>query len=128
MTQQEINNIKDSVRIEEVIGRYVTLTRRGQSLQGLCPFHEDHHPSFAVHPEKQCFTCFACGEHGDVIEFLQKIEGCSFAEAVTELNGKLKIENGKLNVGGEKKPVASKEPASSKSKFSILNSQFSTFN
>lgn len=101
MTHQEINNIKQSaLQIEEVIGRYVQLTRKGKSLLGLCPFHEDHHPSLSVNPEKQYFTCFACGEKGDVIHFLQKIEGLSFGEAMK----KLKIENGKLKIKSEVKP------------------------
>ena len=101
MTHQDINNIKQSApQIEEVIGRYVQLTRKGKSLLGLCPFHEDHHPSLAVNPEKQYFTCFACGEKGDVIHFLQKIEGVSFGEAVK----KLKVENGKLKIKSEVKP------------------------
>ena len=101
MTHQEINNIKQSApQIEEVIGRYVQLTRKGKSLLGLCPFHEDHHPSLSVNPEKQYFTCFACGEKGDVIHFLQKIEGLSFGEAMK----KLKIEIGKLTIKSEVKP------------------------
>lgn len=101
MTHQDINNIKQSApQIEEVIGRYVQLTRKGKSLLGLCPFHEDHHPSLAVNPEKQYFTCFACGEKGDVIHFLQKIEGVSFGEAVK----KLKVGNGKLKIKSEVKP------------------------
>ena len=88
MTHQDINNIKQSApQIEEVIGRYVQLTRKGKSLLGLCPFHEDHHPSLSVNLEKQYFTCFACGEKGDVIHFLQKIEGLSFKEAVKQLTG-----------------------------------------
>lgn len=101
MTHQEINNIKQSApQIEEVIGRYVQLTRKGKSLLGLCPFHEDHHPSLSVNPEKQYFTCFACGEKGDVIHFLQKIEGVSFGEAMK----KLKVENGKMKIKSEVKP------------------------
>lgn len=101
MTHQDINNIKQSApQIEEVIGRYVQLTRKGKSLLGLCPFHEDHHPSLSVNPEKQYFTCFACGEKGDVIHFLQKIEGVSFGEAVK----KLKVENGKMKIKSEVKP------------------------
>lgn len=100
MTHQDINNIKQSApQIEEVIGRYVQLTRKGKSLLGLCPFHEDHHPSLSVNLEKQYFTCFACGEKGDVIHFLQKIERVSFGEAVK----KLKIENGKLKIKSEVK-------------------------
>ena len=95
MTHQEINHIKQSApQIEEVIGRYVQLTRKGKSLLGLCPFHEDHHPSLVVNQEKQYFTCFACGEKGDVIHFLQKIEGLSFKEAVKQLT----VDRGQLAV------------------------------
>ncbi len=123
MTHQEINHIKQSApQIEEVIGRYVQLTRKGKSLLGLCPFHEDHHPSLVVNQEKQYFTCFACGEKGDVIHFLQKIEGLSFKEAVK----KLKIENGTLKIKSEVKPgVKLTNPVCETEKFSIFNSQFS---
>ena len=123
MTHQEINHIKQSVpQIEEVIGRYVQLTRKGKSLLGLCPFHEDHHPSLVVNQEKQYFTCFACGEKGDVIHFLQKIEGLSFKEAVK----KLKIENVTLKIKSEVKPgVKLTNPVCETEKFSIFNSQFS---
>lgn len=123
MTHQEINHIKQSApQIEEVIGRYVQLTRKGKSLLGLCPFHEDHHPSLVVNQEKQYFTCFACGEKGDVIHFLQKIEGLSFKEAVK----KLKIENGTLKIKSEVKPgVKLTNPVCETEKFSIF--QFSIF-
>lgn len=105
MTYQEINNIKQSApQIEEVIGRYVQLTRKGKSLLGLCPFHEDHHPSLSVNPEKQYFTCFACGEKGDVIHFLQKIEGVSFGEAVRKLTG----DKGQMTVN-RKRPTGDRD-------------------
>lgn len=91
MNQQEINQIKSSVRLEEVAGRYIRLSRRGKLCTGLCPFHDDHHPSLTVDPEKQTFTCYACGERGDVIAFVQKIEKCSFAEAIERLGTKGKI-------------------------------------
>ena len=103
MTHQEINHIKQSApQIEEVIGRYVQLTRKGKSLLGLCPFHEDHHPSLVVNQEKQYFTCFACGEKGDVIHFLQKIEGLSFKEAVKQLTGDRGQLTGDKGQGGVK--------------------------
>ena len=72
--------------MEEVAGRYVKLSRRGKLFIGLCPFHDDHHPSLTVDPQKQTFACYACGEHGDVIAFVQKAEKCSFAEAVAKLS------------------------------------------
>ncbi|MCD8135228.1 MAG: CHC2 zinc finger domain-containing protein [Parabacteroides gordonii] len=95
MTHQEINNIKQSApQIEEVIGRYVQLTRKGKSLLGLCPFHEDHHPSLTVNPEKQYFTCFACGEKGDVIHFFtEDRKGVVWGSGEEIKNGKWKIEN-----------------------------------
>ena len=119
MTSYNIDQIKSSVRIEDVAGGYVNLLRCGKLFKGLCPFHDDHHPSLIVDPQKQTFTCYACGEHGDVIAFVQKMERCSFVEA-TE---KLKIENGKLKINKTKaKPVKEK---SDENKFSIFNSQFS---
>ena len=91
MTKLEIEQLKSSLRIEEVVGRYVKLDRKGISYVGLCPFHEDHHPSLMVNPQKQTFNCFACGEHGDAIGFVQKMEHCNFMEAVGKLDIKRKI-------------------------------------
>ncbi|MCD8137545.1 MAG: CHC2 zinc finger domain-containing protein [Parabacteroides gordonii] len=82
MTKQEIERLKSSLRIEEVIGKTVRLERKGENYVGLCPFHDDHHPSLTVNSQKQTFHCFACGEHGDVIGFVQKTEHCSFTEAI----------------------------------------------
>ena len=119
MAQYNIDQIKRSVRLEEVAGHYVKLSRRGKLFIGLCPFHADHHPSLTVDPQKQTFTCYACGEHGDVIAFVQKMERCSFVEAME----KLKMENGKLKINERKaKPVPVN---SNEKKISIFNSQFS---
>ena len=119
MTHYNIDQIKSSVRIEDVAGGYVNLLRCGKLFKGLCPFHDDHHPSLIVDPQKQTFACYACGEHGDVIAFVQKMERCSFVEAA----GKLGIENGKLKINDRKaKPVPVN---SNEKKFSIFNSQFS---
>ena len=67
MTKREIEQMKSSVCIKEVVEGYVSLERKGSNYMGLCPFHEDHHPSLIVNPEKQTFHCFACGEHGDAL-------------------------------------------------------------
>lgn len=93
MTKIEIEQLKASYPIENVIGETVKLERKGTNYVGLCPFHEDHHPSLVVNPQKQTFKCFACGEHGDVIEFIEKTEHCNFMEAV----GKLKINKKNAN-------------------------------
>jgi len=106
MAQYNIDHIKRSVRLEEVAGRYVKLSRRGKLFIGLCPFHADHHPSLTVDPQKQTFTCYACGEHGDVIAFVQKAEKCSFTEAAR----KLTIDSGQMTdtvTGGRKKKINS---------------------
>lgn len=87
MTKREIENLKSSARIEDVAGRYTKLVRKGKNYTALCPFHDDHHPSLVVDVAKQTFHCFACGEHGDVIGFVQKAEHCGFTEAVAKLSG-----------------------------------------
>lgn len=79
------NELKQRIPIEEVIGQYVPLIRQGHYYTGLCPFHDDHHPSLAVYPERGTFCCFACGERGDVIRFRMLIERISFREAVRRL-------------------------------------------
>ena len=70
----EIAEIKRSVDIADVVGRYVALRPKGKELVGLCPFHNDKNPSFAVVPEKQIFSCPVCSVSGDVVDFVQKIE------------------------------------------------------
>ena len=77
--------IKASVPIEAVVGRYVRLRKHGKDLLGLCPFHQEKTPSFVVHPNQRFYKCFGCGAAGDVISFLQRIEGARFVEAVNTL-------------------------------------------
>ena len=88
MTKQEIQELKASLSIREVIGRYVALNRVGRRWMGLCPFHGDRHPSLSVNEEKGSFVCYACGERGDVFAFVSKIENIGFIEAVKKLTGK----------------------------------------
>lgn len=88
MTKQEIQELKASLSIREVIGRYVALNRVGHRWMGLCPFHGDRHPSLSVNEEKGSFVCYACGERGDVFAFVSKIENIGFIEAVKKLTGK----------------------------------------
>lgn len=119
MAQHTVDQIKRSVRIEEVASRYTELLRRGRLFTALCPFHDDHHPSLTVDPQKQTFVCYACGERGDAIAFVQKAEKCSFAEAIE----KLKTDNGALKMNERKaKPV---HENSSAKQHSTFNSQLS---
>jgi DNA primase len=71
--------------IVDVIGKYVHLSKLGRNMKGLCPFHSEKSPSFNVNPEKQMFKCFGCGKGGNVIRFIQEIEGFSFGEAMRHL-------------------------------------------
>ncbi|NLU85038.1 DNA primase [Rhodococcus sp. HNM0569] len=83
---RDIAAIRDRTRIEDIVGEYVSLRApRGDSMMGLCPFHDEKSPSFHVRPNHGHFHCFGCGEGGDVYSFLQKIEHISFVEAVEQL-------------------------------------------
>jgi DNA primase len=80
-----INQIRDRADIETVVSGYMALSRSGQNLKGLCPFHAEKTPSFSVSPSKQMFYCFGCGVGGNVFTFLMKLEGLAFQEAAREL-------------------------------------------
>jgi len=84
-SRADVRAIKDKVDITSVVSRYVTLKRSGASLKGRCPFHKDDTPSMVVNAEKGLWHCFGCGEGGDVIAFLMKIERLSFIEAAQRL-------------------------------------------
>ncbi|MEV5648632.1 DNA primase [Nocardia sp. NPDC052254] len=86
LPDRDIAAIRERVRIEDVVGEYVSLKRAGaDSLKGLCPFHDEKSPSFHVRPNHSHFHCFGCGESGDVFAFLQKMEHVGFVEAVEQL-------------------------------------------
>src|SRR5215467_11587488 len=76
------DRVKQQADIVRVIGDYVRLKKSGQNFTGLCPFHGEKTPSFAVHPVKQIFHCFGCGKGGDVFTFVMEMEKCPFPEAV----------------------------------------------
>ena len=65
-----------------MVGEYVRLKKSGQNFTGLCPFHSEKTPSFAVHPVKQIYHCFGCGVGGDVFKFVMEMDKCDFPEAV----------------------------------------------
>jgi len=76
------DRVKQQADIVRVVGEYVRLKKSGQNFTGLCPFHGEKTPSFAVHPVKQIFHCFGCGKGGDVFTFVMEMEKCQFPEAV----------------------------------------------
>jgi DNA primase len=74
--------VKQQADIVRVIGEYVRLKKTGQNFTGLCPFHQEKSPSFAVHPVRQIYHCFGCGVSGDVFQFVMELEKLSFPEAI----------------------------------------------
>src|SRR6478672_1181337 len=81
-----VQQLKSSIDIVRVVGEYVRLRKAsGNRYQGLCPFHTEKTPSFSVYTHIQAYKCFGCGEHGDVIKFVEKLDGLSFYEALTSL-------------------------------------------
>ena len=86
-----IEEIRTNNDIVDVISKYVTLKRSGRNFFGLCPFHKEKSPSFAVSPDKQIFHCFGCGAGGNVIHFISKIEGLDFKDTLELLNRKKEL-------------------------------------
>ena len=87
-----VSRIKDETDIVEVVRQYVSLKPAGSAFKGLCPFHREKTPSFQVNPARQIYKCFGCGEGGDVLSFLMKLQGLSFPEAVEILARPLNID------------------------------------
>ena len=91
--RESIDEVRDRVRIEDVVGEYVTLKPAGMgSLKGLCPFHDEKTPSFNVRSTVGRWHCFGCDEGGDAISFIEKIEHVSFVEAVEHLARKTGVD------------------------------------
>lgn len=90
--KETIDRIYNTARIEEVIGDYVTLRRRGANLIGLCPFHEEKTGSFTVSPAKGIYKCFGCGKAGNVVNFIMEYEQCTYVEALHRLAERYHIE------------------------------------
>ena len=82
---EEINQIRSSVDIVDVISNYLPLTQKGKNYFGVCPFHDDHSPSMSVSKEKQIYTCFSCGATGNVFKFLMDYENITFPEAIQKV-------------------------------------------
>jgi len=93
INEEDVATVRDRARIEEIVGSYVTLRTTGSTMKGLCPFHDEKTASFQVTPSRGYWYCFgACGEGGDVISFMQKIDNLSFVEAVQRLADKVGIQ------------------------------------
>ena len=100
-----IDEIKNNNDIVDVISGYINLKRSGRNFFGLCPFHKEKSPSFAVSPDKQIFHCFGCGVGGNVIHFVSKIENLSFRESLELLANRVNIELPKLESNEDDKTI-----------------------
>ncbi len=87
----QVDEVRAAADIVKVVGDYVKLRKAGANFMGLCPFHQEKTPSFAVHPTKQIFHCFGCGVGGDVFKFVMLIENLSFPEALRRVAEKVGV-------------------------------------
>lgn len=90
--KEDIDKIFEAARVEEVVGDYVTLKKRGVNLIGLCPFHDEKTPSFYVSPVKGIYKCFGCGKGGHAINFVMEKELMSYPDALRHLAKKYNIQ------------------------------------
>jgi DNA primase len=87
----QVDEVRAAADIVKVVGDYVKLRKAGANYMGLCPFHQEKTPSFAVHPAKQIFHCFGCGVGGDVFKFVMMIDNLTFPEALRRLAEKVGV-------------------------------------
>ncbi len=91
--EEDVQRVKERARLDDVVREHVTLRTAGVgSFKGLCPFHDEKTPSFTIRPALGTWHCFGCGEGGDVISFVQKIDHLTFVEAVERIAGQVGVE------------------------------------
>ena len=132
ISERFIQELQDKIDIETVISSHVNLKRRGKTLVGLCPFHNEKTPSFTVYPESRSFYCFGCGAGGDAITFVRRIEnlaGIQINQKIQQLSANLDkaksdLEEAKANVA---KPFGRADELAEKLKrLEYVNAQLST--
>ena len=92
ITKETIDRVFDTVRIEEIVGDFVQLKKRGVNFIGLCPFHNEKTPSFNVSPVRNIYKCFGCGKGGNAVNFIMEHEHYTYPEALRYLATKYSIE------------------------------------
>ncbi|UUI63753.1 DNA primase [Cellulomonas wangsupingiae] len=103
--REDVEAVRERVHIEEIVGAHVALRSAGVgSLKGLCPFHDERSPSFHVRPQVGRYHCFGCGEGGDVIAFVQKVDGLGFTDAVEYLASRAGMQLRYEEGGGPSRP------------------------
>ena len=105
LSQEKINEIRQSVDIVDVIGQYLPLHKKGRNYTAICPFHNDTRPSLTVSPDKQIFMCFVCGTGGNVFTFLQEYLKISYMEAVKKVAEMGRVDLSEYHLDVEKRPI-----------------------
>ena len=121
ISEEVINDIRNSANIADVIGHYIPLIKKGKSFSAVCPFHDDHDPSLSISEDKQIYKCFVCGNGGNVFTFVQNYKKISFPESVVEVS---KIIGKPINYEFAPKKVSKFQPY-----YDVLNSMvaYSTY-
>ncbi len=109
LPEEIIEEIKEKNEITEVISQYIQIKAMGANYKALCPFHSEKTPSFVINGQRQSFKCFGCGEGGDVIQFIMKIENLDFVEAIKLLAQRANIPLERLNATNELKKELQKK-------------------
>lgn len=116
----KIDEIVDAARVEEVVGEYVNLKKRGANLTGLCPFHQEKSPSFSVSPSKGIYKCFGCGKAGNSVNFVMEIEQLNYIDALKHLAEKYRIEWPQQEISAEQL-IEEKRKTSERESLQIVN-------
>ncbi len=103
ISQKNIGEIFEAAKIEEVVGDYITLKKRGVNLLGVCPFHHEKTPSFTVSPAKNIYKCFGCGNGGNAVNFIMEHENMTYPEALRHLAAKYNIELDEIQTTDEQR-------------------------
>ncbi|OAV45620.1 DNA primase [Lewinella sp. 4G2] len=101
--EDSVREVIEMARVEDIVGDYVNLRRRGQNMIGLCPFHNEKTPSFNVNPARNIYKCFGCGEGGDPVKFLMTLEQLSFPEAIRKIAARYNFKLEEVEVSEEVK-------------------------
>ena len=109
ISKQSIQKINEEARVEEVVGEFVTLKKRGSNLLGLCPFHNEKTPSFNVNPARNIYKCFGCGKAGGPIQFLMEYQQMTYPDALRYLAKKYNIELDETYDEGEQREQQEKQ-------------------
>jgi len=91
INEEKIREIRNSVNIVDIISKYIPIEQKGRNYFAVCPFHDDHNPSMSISPEKQIYTCFVCGAHGNAFNFIMDYENISFYETLKIVADKVGI-------------------------------------